>query len=434
VGKVAAVITKHLTAPGRLGLLLAVACGLACAGRARGQAFPIFWVFQPFPPDAIRSAGVCGSLDGVGFTCAFDGPRAVPGASGPGIVTIGIADDSAQTGASLTSVVMADAAGEVCRPSIGGVTNVTLLCPEPLHSPERLWPTGWITFAATPVTISQAYNQSGAPFPYRVGLEPPDHTELARAQGGPIAVPAGWNLLAGPAGWNVLPDPPLGPFYALRPDASGFTPSPPHAGAATSPASPIPDPSTLPPCPDPGPSDGSMPPHPLQAGDKVCDYRQAGMSAIGASSGASVTFGPSPTWSGAGSSARASDAGSGKGPVGIPSPYVTVPPGVPLPIGTAVWAHFDAPAQLWLTSVNGAPYLSWPISAGQWTTIGNPSTDVASVWGADAVYAWDPVAGAYTETDTLQPLQGAWAWSTAGGSVTVSSWMRAPSDAPSAGP
>ncbi|MGI8549541.1 MAG: hypothetical protein ACR2PL_01920, partial [Dehalococcoidia bacterium] len=57
---------------------------------------------------------------------------------------------------------------------------------------------------------------------------------------------------------------------------------------------------------------------------------------------------------------------------------------------------------------------------GQLIIVGDPSgTQPATVTGADAVYVYDSASGAYQQPSTLQPGEGAWAYSAAGGIVRI---------------
>lgn len=60
-----------------------------------------------------------------------------------------------------------------------------------------------------------------------------------------------------------------------------------------------------------------------------------------------------------------------------------------------------------------------PVPAGQWAMIGNPLSQPITVTGADAMYIYDPTAGSYMATTTLQVGQGAFVYSTNGGAVTI---------------
>jgi hypothetical protein len=52
--------------------------------------------------------------------------------------------------------------------------------------------------------------------------------------------------------------------------------------------------------------------------------------------------------------------------------------------------------------------------------IGNPSAaDTLSVHGADLVLRYDAATGTYEPTTTLASGQGAWAFSSAGGTITI---------------
>jgi hypothetical protein len=50
--------------------------------------------------------------------------------------------------------------------------------------------------------------------------------------------------------------------------------------------------------------------------------------------------------------------------------------------------------------------------------IGNPYPTTATVHGADVVYTYSPGSG-YSATTSLTAGQGAWAYSAAGGEVTI---------------
>lgn len=106
----------------------------------------------------------------------------------------------------------------------------------------------------------------------------------------------------------------------------------------------------------------------------------------------------------------------------------------PLPtcvVSCGFWAYFPAPTRITLTSGNpGYPSYRVSVPAGQWLMVGDPSsTAPASVSGADAVYVYDPASGYHTST-TLQPGQGAWAYSAAGALVSVTPSSATPSTMP----
>jgi hypothetical protein len=103
------------------------------------------------------------------------------------------------------------------------------------------------------------------------------------------------------------------------------------------------------------------------------------------------------------------------------STYATVPANDPLPAGVGVWAYFTSAQTVTGLAGGFLPYLTLPLLAGHWVLISNPAPQAASVSGADLVYAYDPDTQSYVQTNELQPLQGAWAYSAGGGVVTIGS-------------
>ncbi len=101
------------------------------------------------------------------------------------------------------------------------------------------------------------------------------------------------------------------------------------------------------------------------------------------------------------------------------SVYATIPSGTPLSGGLGYWAYFNSTTTLVLPPA-GARTVQRYVPASQWVLIGNPGTGVATVSGVGAVYVYDPTVG-YTTTTTLQPGDGAWAYSSGGAVVTISS-------------
>lgn len=98
--------------------------------------------------------------------------------------------------------------------------------------------------------------------------------------------------------------------------------------------------------------------------------------------------------------------------------YTVVPNSSALASGRGYWAFFNAATTVTLTGTPGGS-ASFNAPASAWFQIGNPGIRPATVSGADSVVTYDPVAGAYVATTTLQPGQGAWAISLAGGTITV---------------
>ncbi|MGI8549970.1 MAG: hypothetical protein ACR2PL_04100, partial [Dehalococcoidia bacterium] len=92
-------------------------------------------------------------------------------------------------------------------------------------------------------------------------------------------------------------------------------------------------------------------------------------------------------------------------------------------------------ASLTLNPASGSesPYLA-KAPIGRYVMIGNPSaTQSARVTGATVVYTYDPI-NKYRETTTLQPYQGAWAFSSTGGTITVTPGDASAAAPPSGGP
>jgi subtilisin family serine protease len=100
--------------------------------------------------------------------------------------------------------------------------------------------------------------------------------------------------------------------------------------------------------------------------------------------------------------------------------YQSLQPGDALKAGFGYWAYFASDTTVPFAA-NGAETYSLTVPASQFVLIGNPSgTKELTVTGADLVYVYDPISGSYTQTNKLEPGQGAWVISVAGGTVTVS--------------
>jgi len=102
--------------------------------------------------------------------------------------------------------------------------------------------------------------------------------------------------------------------------------------------------------------------------------------------------------------------------------YQTVPNTQTLTPGQGYWAYFNSTTTV---NLSGTATLLFSISipAAQYIQIANPTTTNVTVSGADIVYAYDPTVAAsgqpYTAITTLKPGQGAWAYSNAGGTLTL---------------
>ncbi len=98
--------------------------------------------------------------------------------------------------------------------------------------------------------------------------------------------------------------------------------------------------------------------------------------------------------------------------------YETIPAGTPLVGGEGYWLYLPQVTTLSITVVAPAS-LSVPLPADHWVMIGNPGDTTATVSGADTVLTYNPAIANYVPATQLQPGQGAWALSQAGGQVTI---------------
>ncbi len=100
--------------------------------------------------------------------------------------------------------------------------------------------------------------------------------------------------------------------------------------------------------------------------------------------------------------------------------YQVLPSDTPLEAGAGYWAHFDALSPQVLPA--SAPFgTTLELPAGAFVLIGNPRATISVVYGADVVYIYDAVLG-YESTLTLQPGQGAWAFSARGATITIANF------------
>ncbi len=100
--------------------------------------------------------------------------------------------------------------------------------------------------------------------------------------------------------------------------------------------------------------------------------------------------------------------------------YRVLPSDTPLEAGAGYWAYFDTLApQILPASASFSTNLVLP--AGAFVLIGNPRAAISVVYGADVVYIYDAVQG-YESTLTLQPGQGAWAYSARGATITIANF------------
>jgi hypothetical protein len=97
--------------------------------------------------------------------------------------------------------------------------------------------------------------------------------------------------------------------------------------------------------------------------------------------------------------------------------YESIDPTQGTQTGYGYWAYFTTSTSVTLDT--GGTFYATLAPAGSYIMVGNPSgTSSAVVSGADTVYTYDPVNG-YNQTPILNPGQGAWVLSNAGGPITV---------------
>jgi len=99
------------------------------------------------------------------------------------------------------------------------------------------------------------------------------------------------------------------------------------------------------------------------------------------------------------------------------SSYQTLTSSASAPNGQGYWLHVPSATQITLAQV-AAGSATIQLPAGQAVLIGNPGDTQATVSGADVVWVYDATAG-WTQTTTLNPGQGAFAESAAGGTATI---------------
>lgn len=86
--------------------------------------------------------------------------------------------------------------------------------------------------------------------------------------------------------------------------------------------------------------------------------------------------------------------------------------------GSGYWAYYDQLVTVSLAAA-GPRGASVALPAGQYVAVGNPGEASVALQGADVAYVYDPSAGGYQPVTILQPGQGAWAYSAAGGTLTL---------------
>jgi len=114
--------------------------------------------------------------------------------------------------------------------------------------------------------------------------------------------------------------------------------------------------------------------------------------------------------------------------------YVQLGAGEQTQAGQGYWLLSDNGGSMALGAGSTAP-ASFMAAPGAWQLVGDPSgTEAALVSGADAVWTYDPASGQYQPATMLQPGQGAWAMSQAGGKITITPGGQAATATPSPTP
>ena len=99
--------------------------------------------------------------------------------------------------------------------------------------------------------------------------------------------------------------------------------------------------------------------------------------------------------------------------------YQVLPAGSPLQAGAGYWAYFPTATASTLAPASTSSITLF-LAAGQYALIGNPSDTTATVSGAGLVmYSYDSSTASYTQSSQLAPGQGAWAFSSTGGPLTI---------------
>jgi hypothetical protein len=92
-------------------------------------------------------------------------------------------------------------------------------------------------------------------------------------------------------------------------------------------------------------------------------------------------------------------------------------PGTTTQPGFGYWAFFPGQSTIVL-AVTPTTTITRALQPNVYIMVGNAGSTPATVSGADVVYTYSPTSG-YQITNVLQPGQGAWALSFAGGNVTI---------------
>ncbi len=106
----------------------------------------------------------------------------------------------------------------------------------------------------------------------------------------------------------------------------------------------------------------------------------------------------------------------------VSNAYTAVPAGTPLRAGTGYWVYFDAVATVVLPVV-GPVNAEIPLPSGRYVLVGNPGQAPVALVGRGLGYIFDPVSGSYESSLYLEPGQGAWVYSSVGGTLKLASGL-----------
>lgn len=99
--------------------------------------------------------------------------------------------------------------------------------------------------------------------------------------------------------------------------------------------------------------------------------------------------------------------------------YQTSSPSQGTTSGLGYWVYFSSPTIVMLAPGSN-PSMQVNAPAGEWVMAGDPSGTVpARVTGATYVFLYNTSGGAYVQDATLQPGEGAWVYSTTGGTIQL---------------
>lgn len=99
--------------------------------------------------------------------------------------------------------------------------------------------------------------------------------------------------------------------------------------------------------------------------------------------------------------------------------YEAIDPGTPLQEGLGYWAYFSKPPVFSFLHPGPPVPPAITLPAGQYIMVGNPLQQAVRLSGADVAYQYDAQYGAYRSDTLLPPGTGAWVYSAAGGTLSM---------------